>query len=372
MSNIVRSRKAWDNSVSARAYNPGWWPHLTPEKEPALWEELWSILEEEKAISQIPGWASEIAGRMMELPMCGYYAYPANVIQIIDAISAEKCPDVVMRCYTVDSERKILLSYYVFCLDAWLKDAPLPSVVAELSLRDSLGKDWPQIALAIYQALSDKTEIKAIALERLIHRLRWWIKSLVWSNDRRDRFLLDVYSGDIRGDLDKLGAYGNPPYGDPYFIELNLLYVKEMEERILEDIPDGKKLLERIHGTWLCAPKVFRYLEKLIIQIGAIGSNASTCDDSPILQCEDTYPDFDANYRHYTGLVQRLKSWMDGREELFPSFGLPSPITRWLVHLLWHKLVFQATYEENFSKLVGKKPHGKSGLKKPMGLCENE
>ena len=68
------SREAWDSSTSAKAYNPGWWDSLTPETEPGLWAEMRSIFEEEKAISEIPEWASEIVVRMMEFPMCGYYA----------------------------------------------------------------------------------------------------------------------------------------------------------------------------------------------------------------------------------------------------------------------------------------------------------
>jgi hypothetical protein len=365
MNELAWSRKAWEASVSTKGYNADWWDTLTPEKEPELWAELKSVFEEEKALPDVPVWASEIVGRMMELPMCGYYAYPANITQIVDAISAQKCPDVVMRCYTVDPGRKVLLSYYCFCLDAWSKNAPLDSVVAELLLRDPLGKDWEQISLAIYRTLGDRTEIKGLTVERLVHRLRWWIKSLIGSNDKRDRFLLDVYSGDIRGDEQGWGAYGNPPYGDPYFIELGLPHVKAMEERIRADVPDGEKLLDRIHSTWLCAPKMFRYLEKLIAQIGAIGSAALPDEAPSILQCEDTYPDFDANREHFEGLVERLRSWLDGQEGPLPSLKAASPVTRWLVHLLWHKLVFHANYEENFGKLVGQRSHGRSGSKKP-------
>lgn len=367
MNDTMWSREAWDASISAKAYNPDWWATLTLEKEPDLWEELKSIFEEEKAISAIPSWALEIVVRMMELPMCGYYAYPANVMQIIDAISVKRCPDVVMRCYTVDAGRKILLSYYVYCLDAWAKGAPLSSVAAELSLRNQLGRKWEEIASAIYRTLGNRTEIKRIVVERLIHRLRWWIKSLIWSDDKRDRFLLDVYSGDIRGDEEKWGAYGNSPYGDPYFAEFELPHVKAMEKRILADIPQGKKILERIHSTWLCAPKVFRYLEKLIVEIGAIGSDAPPDATSSILQCEDTYPDFDANHRHFTDFLKRLRDWLDGQEETLPALGERSSVQRWLVHLLWHKLVFHSRYEHNFAKLVGERQHGRSGLRKPDG-----
>lgn len=351
MTKTAWSREAWDASVSAKAYNSDWWATLTPEKEPELWEELQSLLTEEIALPSVPDWATEIVVRMMELPMCGYYAYPDNVMQIVDAISAQRCPDIVMKCYTVDAGRKVLLSYYVYCLDAWLKDAPLPHVLAELSLRDSLGKNWEQIAPAIYSTLGDRTEIKRIVIERMNHRLRWWIKSLIWSDDKRDRFMLDVYSGDIRGDEEHWGAYGNSPYGDPYFAELSLPHVKEMEERIRADVPDGKKLLDRIQSTWLCAPKMFRYLEKLIAEVGAIGSKSSSGDES-FLQCEDTYPDFDANQKHFADLLERLQLWQKGHDDALPALGSATPEKRWLAHLLWHKLVFHSMYEENFAKLI--------------------
>ena len=360
------SRDAWDTSISAKAYNPDWWETLTEAKEPELWVELKSVFEEEKAIPAIPDWASEIVLRMMELPMCGYYAYPANITQVIDAISAEQCPDVVMRCYTADADRKVLLSYYVYCLDAWSKNAPISHVVAELSLRDQLGKDWREIAAAIYQSLGERSEIKQVAVERLMHRLRWWIKSLIWSDDRRDRFMLDVYSGDISGDEEHWGAYGNSPYGDPYFAEFALPHVKEMEQRICEQAPDGKGLLERIHSTWLCAPKAFRYLEKLIPEIGAIGSGTVPNNTDSILNCRDTYPDFDANREHFRDLLERLRSWLDGNNRAV-AIGESSDVKHWLVHLLWHKLVFHARYEGNFAKLVGEGAHGKSGSKKPSG-----
>jgi len=360
------SQENWDASVSVKAYNPGWWPYLTPEKEPGLWEELGSIYELEKALTVVPDWASEIVVRMMELPMCGYYGYPDNVYQIVEAIAVEQCPEMVMRCYTVDPGRKVLMSYYVYCLDAWWKGAPLPEVNAELSLRESLGKDWESIAAAVYVTLGERTQLKAVAIERLIHRLRWWIKSLIWSGDRRDRFMLDVYSGDIRGDEQNWSAYGNSPYGDPYFVELGLPHVKEMESQIIDGIPDGEKLLERIHSTWLCAPKVFRYLEKLIIEIGSIGSDNPPEFEKIILQCEDTYPDFAANHRHFIEFVERLQLWLDGDDDAVKELGIRNPEKEWLVHLLRHKLLFHARYEENFARLVGERDHGKSGSKKPV------
>ena len=86
-------------------------------------------------------------------------------------------PDVVMNCHTVDPDRKVLLSYYIYCLDGWSKQAPLTSVVGELSLRDSLGRNRDLIATAIYSALGERSEIKELTVNRLVHRLRWWVKS---------------------------------------------------------------------------------------------------------------------------------------------------------------------------------------------------
>ena len=298
--------------------------------------------------------------------MCGYYAYPANIAQIIQAIIDGKCPEVVLRCYTADPGRKVLMSYYVYCLDAWIKNAPLATVIAELSQRDSLGKEWNVIAPAIYRVLGDKNQTKLIAVERLIHRLRWWIKSLIWFDDKRDRFMLDTFSGDIRGDEEKWGAYGNSPYGDPYFTELQLPYVKVMETKLREQLPDGDNLITRIHSTWLCAPKVFRYLERLIIEIGNINSQTSHHSAASFLQCENTYPDYKANRNHFQYLTGALRAWLKGNVNAYPDLGETTPIKHWLVHILLHKLNFHAKYEENFGKYMGLRHHGKSGTKLPQ------
>ena len=367
------SRQAWDASVSAQAYNADWWETLTPEAEPELWEQLRCIHAEEVTAGEIPGWAREIVARMMELPMCGYYAFPDNIHQIINAISAQKCPDVVLRCYTVDPDRKTLMSYYVFCLDAWLKGAPLELTVAELTGRDQLRKKWERIASEVYRILGERTEPRRIAVKRLIHRLRWWVKSLIGPDDRRDRFMLDVYSGDIRGDEERWGAYGNSPYGDPYFTELRLPAVQAMESELRGVAPNADKLIERIHSTWLCAPKVFRYVEKIIAEIGSIGSPAAgeTGRDCPsgaesgFLQCEDTYPDFTASGRSFDVITSQLQAWLDGGEDAVAALGATTPVKHWLLRILWHKLVFQAQYEENFSRLVGKRAHGRAGTARP-------
>ncbi|MFC1735713.1 hypothetical protein ACFL1X_06315 [Candidatus Hydrogenedentota bacterium] len=364
------TKEAWDESVSAIAYNPDWWDSpqfgLDTRDGKPLWRELKTIYEEEMGLAEVASWAKEIIERMMELPLCGYYAFPQNILQICSAIANEKCPEMVMNCYTVDPDRKILMSYYVFCLDAWLKNAPLETAQAELGMRESLGKDWSVILSNVYAALGERTELKLLVVKRLIHRLRWWVKSLIWFDDRRDRFMLDVYSGDIKGDGDELSYYGNPPYGDPYFVELRLNEVKELEEKIVSAVPNGKELLTRIQSTWLCAPKAFRYVEKLIAEIGAVGSQGSSCSDTCILQCEDTYPDLKACAEWFEGFVANLDRWLDGDTEAVSQLGEPTPVKHWLAQILRHKLLFSAEHKGKFGKLVGTRPSGRSGRGKTV------
>ena len=350
----------WKASVSARAYNPDWIAQMPLGQHP-VWEELTPIYGEEAALAEIPDWAIEIIERMMELPMCGYWAFPENIMQICQAIEGEHCPDVVMKCYTVSPGRKRLMAYYVFCLDAWLKSAPQDAAVAELASRESLSRNWPRILANVYTALGESSDAKRLLVQRLVHRLRWWMKSLIWFDDKRDQFLVDWYGGDIRGNAEKWGCYGNPPFGDPFFAELRLPEVRSMDERIQADVPGGKKLLERIHSTWLCAPKVFRYVEKLILEIGQLPPVGTAPDSGELLECQDTYPDFRQCAAWLSAFVGRLDKWLAGDIAVVPELGQASPVKHWLTRILRHKLLFSAEFEENFGKLVGSRPAGKAG-----------
>ncbi|MDY7011456.1 MAG: hypothetical protein SVV80_12010, partial [Planctomycetota bacterium] len=188
-------------------------------------------------------------------------------------------------------------------------------------------------------------------IRRLIHRLRWWVKSLIWPDDKRNRFMLDVYSGDIRGDEANWGSYGNSPFGDPYFAELQLPEIKALSEQIRQVVPEGKKLLELIESTWLCAPKVFRYVEKLILQIGSLGSKTPAQKGESILQCEDTLPDFASHRQWYASFVTTVKNRLTDANHEHALFGAITPVKHWLVRLLGLKLKLYEEYN-NFGKLV--------------------
>jgi hypothetical protein len=201
-----------------------------------------------------------------------------------------------------------------------------------------------------------------LLIRRLVHRLRWWIKALIWFDDRRDRFLLDVYAGDVRGDEANFSAYGNPPFGDPWFTERELPEMKELATQIRDIVPDGEILLSNIEETWLCAPKVFRYVERLILDIGSIGSAHAPNSDVGILQCEDTYPDIASCQNWYASFMCSLTGWLEGHGEALCELGDLTPVKHWLVRILRHKLHVYAK-STRFGNVVGTRPSGRSGTK---------
>ncbi|NIO38619.1 hypothetical protein GTO27_13120, partial [Candidatus Bathyarchaeota archaeon] len=116
-------KENYEKSVTSRAWS--YTPYDVPWEDLHPSSELRSIFEEEMNLGSVPDWAKGIIDRMMGPPACGHYTFPRPLLQICEAIREEKCPDFVLGCYTADSERKKLMSYYVYCLDAWLKNAPL-------------------------------------------------------------------------------------------------------------------------------------------------------------------------------------------------------------------------------------------------------
>lgn len=363
------TKETYEASVTSRCwagtpYDAGWEESGKHGEDLPASSELRAIVEEEMALATIPDWAQEILDRMINgpLPTCGHYTFPCPLIDARDAIRNEKCPDFVCGCYTADPERKTLMSYYVYCLDAWLKHAPLEAAAAELAMRDSLGKNWGEIVSAICGTLGEHWPNKELLVARLVHRLRWWIKTLIWPDDKRDRFMLDAYLGDARGNEAEWGAYGNSPFGDPYFAELKVPEIVKLGGSIRKTMHDANELLVRIESTWLCAPKAFRYLEKLIAEIGSIGRESSRTTDTSLLQCEDTYPDVASCRTWYTAFMSAMTRWLDGDSETLDEFGAMTPVRHWLVRLFRHKLQLYEKYN-NFGNLVGARPSGKTGAK---------
>lgn len=350
------TKESFETSVTSRA-----WAYTEFDAD---WDrcrdsaEIRALFAEEMALDAVPDWATEIVDRMLAspLPPCGHYSFPRPILQICEAIGREGCPDFVIGCYTADAERKRLMVGYVYCLDAWLKNAPLEAARAELALRGDGGRDWSAIVEAVYETLGDRIAARLLLVRRLVHRLRWWLKTLIWNDDRRDRFVPDAYLGDMRSSGER-GDYGNPGFHDPYYAELNEPAVEELADQIRARVPEGKRLLERIESTWLCAPKAFRYLERLIVEIGGVGSDRSPHFDRLLLWCEDTYPDLSACGQWHASFLSSLDSWLAGDPTACPRLGLITPAKHWLVGMLRHRLQIYAA----FTQYVAGAPGGRSG-----------
>jgi len=316
------------------------------------------LLAEELRLGTVPDWAREIITRMLGSPLapCGHYTFPAPVAQVTEAIGAERCPAFVIGCYTADPARKRRLQAVIYCLDAWHHDAPIETAAWELERRETDGKDWPSIVCRVYVALGDRTELRLLLVERLIHRLRWWVKSHSWMDDPRTAFGLDQYLGDLRGDGD-WGDFGDPELRDPYFVELREPDVVKAETRIRQEVPDGTALLDRIHSTWLCAPKVFRYIERLIHEVGGVGSGGAPDYKKCLLDCEDTYPDFGLARQWESDYLDRLSRWLRDDTDAVPELGSPTPVKQWLVGLLKYRLELMIPW----TRFIAGHPSGHSG-----------
>jgi hypothetical protein len=355
--NAEWSRPNYEASLTSRCwagtpYDAGWEGSVQYGEDLPASAELRAIFEEEMRLGDVPPWATGILDRMIgHVPTCGHYAFPRPLLQRCEAIGAQQCPPFVLGCYTADAGRKQLMSYCAFCMDAWLADAPLEAASAELAMRPDLGKDWPAICAAVYRTLGARSEPKSLAVERLIHRLRWWVKTLIWSDDRRDRFLPDAYLGDARGQSD-VGDYGNPPFGDPYFLERRVPRIQAISQSIRETVPGGQRLLDRIESTWLCAPKAFRYVERILIEIGHIGAAGEPDYSTRVLQCQDACPDFAEARRWYASFAASLDAWLAGDAAAMPSLGESTPVKHWLAHILRHKLRLYERHNE-MGDLVG-------------------
>jgi hypothetical protein len=336
----------------------------------AVWQEIKTIFLEERAFGTVPEWALQILDRMLSapLPPCGHYCFPDPILQVCGAIGKETCPKFVIGCYSADAERKTLMSYYVFCVDAWEQDCILEVAQAEMAIRPDLGKDWNQILANVYNALGNPTPQKKLLARRLIHRLRWWIKSLIWKDDHRNRFLLDAYLGDVRGKGD-WGKYGDSGFSDPFFTELKVPCVIEMEQQIVKNVPDGETLVRLLRENHLCGPKTFRNVERAIALIGALGSEKKPDYGASILDCENTCPDIRSYKEWYTDFMKAIGAWLNGDATAIPLLGDSTPVKRWLARILWLRLRLYEQYD-NLGKLVGTQPSGKCGTRRLVSHFE--
>lgn len=346
------SQETYESSVSGKCwqftpYQDGW------NKCRALREdqELQNAVHLEGLISPVPDWAVEVVERSINFPpFCPHAAFPRPYLEIVAAIVEEKAPAFLHSCYTVDPVRKKRMVDYIFCLDTWLAGVDPAQVSMVLMARGTPGVNWVRVCEQLWQILGLRTTLKKLLVARLIHRQRWWVKSLVWDGDARDQFLQDQYLGDIHCQGDH---YGNPAFRDPYFTELEVPRVKQLEGELEQHCPDWPWFRELIRNSWLCAPKAFRFLERTLYAIGQEKPVISLPDaplDQPddvphFLDCLDTYPNKNEAVSWLGSFYSALAAWSDGKETTLQAAGAPSIhlipptlVQRWLACLFLIKL----------------------------------
>ncbi len=305
----------------------------------------------EQGLDDVPAWAREIAeGAVRFVPFCPHAAFPRPFLEVLDAVGREAPPAFIHGCYTADAARKRRLSDYVLCLDAWLAGAAPEDAARELEARGTPGVDWPAVCRSVHEILCAHDEVKDLLVARLLHRQRWWLRTLTWDDDARDRWCRDQYLGDVAGSGDH---YGNPQFRDPYFSELQVPRVRRMEARLAETCPDWPWFRDAIRDSWLCAPKAFRFLERALWAIGK-GRAAVSLPGRPLpegdavpgfLQCEDTYPVRAEAEEWLLSFVRAMRRWVVGEaaqeevdRDVFHRLGVRTPVKLWLVRLYARRL----------------------------------
>ncbi len=358
----------YENSISSKGwvgtpYDGGWTELAVREGLPED-EELRGIFFEEMELKRVPDWAKRFVEVYLNepwLPYCGHYTFPSMLLQSLACIGQERISTKKMtaRCYRVEPERRELLAKYLFCIDAWLKGTSLKQLGERLNKLRWSERNWVKIAENIYDALGERDEDKILLLQRIMHRQRWWLRTLFWMNDKPLNEKLGYYYG--KNYFDKEGQMRV----DEYFAEFEDQEVIQLETEIKRRFDDADKWLGMIHSTWLCGPKAFRYLERQLLHVGHKSLLLSPkILNQPVLMCEDTYPQKEWSVRWYKAFRRALGSWLEGKNEdeveevergvahqVVKLLGRVTPVKHWLVRLLRHKLDL---YEKHsgFDRLV--------------------
>ena len=390
---IPWTKEAYEKTVSSRCwwftpYDEGWdaWPALRADNE------LREIVAMEHALGEVPQWAREIVqGCLNYLPPCGHYLFPRPFLEVVSAIGSQSGPRLWHGCYTVERERKERMMDYALCLDAWLAGAEPEAAAAELGERS--GVDWRAVCADLWQVLGEHSEMKDLLIERTLHRTRWWVKTPSWDDAPLGALCRDEYLGDLSAEAPS--AQDDGPVGSllrsglrgPTLDEHASPRVRRLETRLKELCPDltytpansttyewFRNLI--VDGSWPCAPKAFRFLERLLWSIGK-ERPAVTLPSFPLengdevpgfLRCEDTYPNQHQASQWWQAFLVALRAWWrakptEGEVAVAVSrdLGEATPVKRWLVRLLVHRLELLQREGGHLKELVEPPPGARIG-----------
>ena len=144
---------------------------------------------------------------------------------------------------------------------------------------------------------------------------------MMWDGDLAARFGRDQYLGDISESGCFATDNGNPDLFAPTFNLDTSPRVQKIETRLKETCPDWpwfKNLI--VEGSWPCAPKTFRYLERLLWSIGkerpAVSLPSYPLENSDsvpdVLQAADTCTDQKQAAQWWSEFLEALSAWWQG------------------------------------------------------------
>ncbi len=370
------TQEEYERSLSSRCwswtpYDDGWDNCLKWGGDLQHDAELQAIVAMEASLGDLPAWVEPIVnGAINCVAPCGHITFPLSYLDALRAIGTKQNPPLRHTCYTVDHAHKLRLQNLCLLLDAWLADTTVEDVAVELQHRETAGWDWSVIAAGLWDALGGHAEMKDLLTERLLHRLRWWVKVTVWDDDLDGAWGRDQYLGTRLPADDMVTGNGNRHLGTlPGIRESASPRVQRMESRLAEICPDWHFFRTVIVDfTWPCGPKAFRYYEKLLWCIGRERQVISLpsfklADPEPVpnyLGPLAAPPDTIAANAWWNAFLAALDAWW--RETPLPAgdvaslvaetLGASTPVTRWLVRLYLHRLRLLVVHSGILDKLV--------------------
>jgi len=382
------SKEVYEQSVSSRCwwftpYDAGWDGCRDHGLRLSTDNELRQIVQMEREFGPVPNWASRIVETSIRfLPACGHYMFPLAYLECVSAIGSQTPSDFAHGCFTIDADQKKAMQDYCLCLDGWLAGAAPEAVARELAALGHRKMGWQIVCKDLWDVLGERTELKELLVELLLHSQRWKIKSRPWDDDPCARFGRDEYLGDFSEVGCDANVEGYVTEQLPGFDERSSPKVQRLEARAAEMCDDWEWFSYTIRYGWLCSPKAFRHLECLIWSIGK-ERRAVTTRDHPMeggdgvpgfLRCEDTYVNQDEAASWWREFRAALGDWWQGREasgavagDLGRRLGERTQVKRWLVRLLRHRCELLASHSGSLGLLVHPSPKTKRGTK-PLEL----
>jgi hypothetical protein len=341
---------------SSTAYDEGW-----SNQDVRNDTEMRRLLEMEHAVQPVRVWNRKVVRQIEEMPPCGW-CFPEYVETVCRGIGAGAKWGAwsAPKCYTVGPERLALMAHYAVCLDGWVKRVPAETVAGDLARQASGGRDWHAIASRIWDTLGEPSPLRVLLVSRLLARLRFWLRAPFEPLKADDNWRLGYFYTNA---MSREGGWDYFSFDrhDPECVEL--------DEQIRAKVSHPNRWLDLIASTWPCAPKVFRYLERIIIAIGALeeGDDRSPTElagkdhGKPVLDRETTYLDSATSRRLFGTAIHALSAYVGNgvaaspapdadEDSLFSNrlrevLGEASPDRVWLAALLLKRVTL---FESNF------------------------